>query len=225
MKSQQFGIRSILFLVAICAVVALWVGGWMRHQQARQAEWTPSNPSSVRVTVETGIPQHTFSYDGPAAAGRFELDGDKTSPDSRSNLLELDRFSDMSSLKLTHVQLDTNATNQLKSMSQLRSLRLEKSTIPKDLIEQLGGLPLERLDLVECNISDEMLGKLNAYTKLEILVLKDNRLSDASLRSLEQLTDLKILDVRGNPITSAAATAFERSVPDCKLAYDDADPE
>ena len=74
-------------------------------------------------------------------------------------------------------------------------------------------------------MSDEMLGKLDAYTKLQILVLKDNRLSDASLRSLEKLTDLKILDVRGNPITSAAASAFERSVPDCKLAYDAADPE
>lgn len=225
MKTQQFGIRSILFLVAGCAVVALWIGGWMRHQQARQVEWTPSNPSSVRVTVETGIPQHTFSYDGPAAAGRFELNGDKTSPDGKTNLLELDRFRDMSSLKLTHVQLDTNAVDQLKSMTQLRSLRLEKSEIPEDLIEQLAGLQLERLDLVECNLSDEMLGGLNTYAKLQVLVLKDNRLSDAGLGSLERLTDLKILDVRGNSMTSAAATAFEQRVPNCKLAYDTADPE
>lgn len=214
-----------MFAMAICAVAALWIAGWIRHRQARQQEWQPSNPSSVRVTVETGIPQHTFSYDGPAAAGRFESYNGNPTQDGNAVLQEVDRFHDMSSLRMSHARLDDESLRRLRSMDQLRSLRIEDSELPENIFQQLRPLKLERLDLVNCNITDPMLTGLADFRQLRILVLVDNQLSDRAFATFDRLENLEALDLRGNAMSTTAIEAFQRQHPSCQLKLDEAEEE
>ncbi|MCP4193469.1 MAG: hypothetical protein GY768_22885 [Planctomycetaceae bacterium] len=218
MKSQrQFGITTLLFVTAICAVASLWVAGWLRRREAMQQIWKPWNKSSVRVTVETNVPQHTFSDDGAGVNARNPSNSNDGQSIHQPVPIEVESLRNVQLLRFDKAHFDEESIDRLSSVGQLSDLRIKNSLIPQDTIRRLKDLPLVRLDLVNCGLTDRMLTGCEELTRLQILYLVDNDLSDDCIKQLIQLKQLKKLDLRDNSISSSALINLKSSLPGCTI--------
>ena len=216
-KQRQFGISTLLFTVALCAVVSLWIAGWLRRREAIRRVWQPWNKSSVRVTVETNVPQHSFSYDGPGVMARGESESTLDRSARHPVPIDVELLRNVQQLRFANAHFDDDAIKRLCSVKQLSDLRIKSSLVPPDVIRQLQDLPLVRLDLVNCHVSDEMLDGCEYLQQLRILYLVDNDLSDACVDRLMSLKQLVRLDLRDNLISKPSLERLQQGLPGCTI--------
>ncbi|MDG2384296.1 MAG: hypothetical protein P8N76_21685 [Pirellulaceae bacterium] len=218
MKSQrQFGITTLFFVIAISAVASLWVAVWLRRREAMQHSWKPWNKSSVRVTVETNVPQHTFSDDGAGVGTRTQSNANNSQSIHQPVPIDVESLRNVQLLRFDKAHFNDESIERLSSVKQLSDLRIKNSRIPRNTIQQLRDLPLVRLDLVHCSLTDSMLEGCEDLQRLQILYLVNNKLSDDCVARLVKLKQLEKLDLRDNQISSSALIRLKSGLPRCTI--------
>jgi hypothetical protein len=177
----QFSLRTLLVFVTFCAICCSWFA--VKMQQARQQ----------RVAV-AAILKLGGSVDRP------EL----SKPAWLRNLLGNDLFSNVQAANFFGTQVTDADLENLKSLTQLRFLNLERTQVTDTGLENLKGLnELEELNLVETKITDAGLEKLEGLSQLHVLCLGDTQVTDAGLEHLKGLSELQELQLFDTQITDA----------------------
>jgi hypothetical protein len=145
-RRVQFGLRTLLVFVTLCAVVCSWLTDRVeeRRQQAKAV---------IAIYERSG---GSVSYD-------WELDGNGSdlpkplspAPKQLMNLLGVDFFSEVYRLELLSPATDM-ALNDVPMLSQVKYLVLEGDQITDSGLRRLQGLvKLRELDLVNTEVTDE----------------------------------------------------------------------
>ena len=89
----------------------------------------------------------------------------------------------------------------LEEFGNLRAVGLRSAAVADEAMPHLTALPrLERL-VLDCNISDEGLSRLERLKRLETLTISTPNVTDAAAECLQRLTSLKELSIQGTKIT------------------------
>ena len=101
----------------------------------------------------------------------------------------------------------------LRKLGEVASLRLVKTSISDEGLEQLKELNLRHLEYTRARgpgrLTDQGLAHVGALTQLESLELPDSDVSDAGVKHLEGLTNLRSLVLWRTRITDAGLEHFK----------------
>ncbi len=124
---------------------------------------------------------------------------------SPTALAHLARCRELESLDLSFCQVDSGTTDVLRSLDQLRQVRLDGTELDDRGLEFLAGLPrLTTLSLMGTQATGATLSNLAPLTHLEELWLHGLPLTDADLERLPAKATLKRLYLGEAPLTEAA---------------------
>lgn len=221
----QFGLRTLLLVVAACAV---WIGDYV-HRAHRQhdaiaairraggtVQTVPVAPTWVRNLLgqEYFVKPVAVAFDAQKPATDDDLAALRGMPNLEvlylgGNFTDagIEYASHLTSLKvlgLTHVPITDAGMVHLSHLTNLRELRLVGSRVSGSGLVYLKGMKrLRVLCLSGTRIDGSGLWHLDALPALEQLSLAFTQIEDADLEHLKGLGSLEHLDLAGTRITDA----------------------
>lgn len=126
-------------------------------------------------------------------------------PIGLAGLQNLSGLKQLAEIYLAGSKLDDRCLHLLAEFRTLRKLRAAQTSITDTGVSALADLPLEELDLSECNqLTDEVAKQLCQLKSLKKLNLFKTAISDTGVAQLEQLSELRWLNLDQTGITDAA---------------------
>lgn len=214
----QFGIRSMLLLVAVIAVPCSWLPGEIERAAAQRQTVGDLTGLGAGVWCDfqadaTGNPIQVAELPGPAWLCDMLGDdffGNVTAVSFLRDRVVGPRMTYVVSSGRPRVSLDLSALAQIGGLTHLRLLELFGTNIADEGMSKLEKLKeLRQLDLYLTDISDAGLAHIAGLTQLESLDLGDTNITDAGLANLRGMKALKTLDLSGTQITDAGLAQLE----------------
>lgn len=202
-RGFRFGVRILLFVVTIVAVILAWT---MKCLHARKAAVANIHRVHGSMGVAIAGPEwlRTLIADdecffepqrvslGPIANGNHPLDD----------------------------EILASVAESLLAFDDLRVLEVRRSTITDKSAPLLAKLDsVTHLRLSYTHISDESVPHLAQLPTILSLLLANTRLTDACVDELSAMTTLTELDIRGTQISQDGVSRLKNSLPACKISY------
>jgi uncharacterized protein YjbI with pentapeptide repeats len=216
----QFGIKTLLTLMVVVAVVGGWFA-WKWEMAKRQRDaiagilnlegqvWCDyrSNPTTPPESTSFSdvLGQGFF---GSVAVVGISFAGTEVSD---AWLRHLKGMSQLQSLDLQSTCVTDTGLSHLEGMTQLRQLSLNDTQITDGGLEHVKGLTqLRRLSLDTTQITDAGLEHIKGLPQLQCLSLDRTRITDAGLELTKGLTQLRNLVLRRTQVTDAGLDYLRR---------------
>ncbi len=162
-RRVQFGLRTLLVFVTLCAVVCSWFSVRLREAR-RQA-------IAVKAVGEKlgGVVNYDWEYDND---GNLLTNAIAPGPERLRGLLSVDFFADVEGLFVFFPDVPDAGLPDIESLTRLRYLRLGYDRFPKQIeLDGVGLIDLRHLDPGEPDVTDEGLKKLHrAFPECQIYV-------------------------------------------------------
>lgn len=248
----QFGLRSLLGLVATVALVSNWLAIDLRRA-TRQREAV----DAIRDEGGSALYEHDFVASANLSQSRKKVvtslpNGgtvimwkiERQEPDWLSTFLDsnffynvvlvevktdaglakIDALTHLKTLDLSDRHVTDAGLEHLKGLSQLEYLDLWRTPITDGGVGHLSGLDqLQWLDLSHTKITDAALQRLAKLSELRLLNLSTNAITDAGLMQLHGLTHLQTLKLFGTQVTAEGVASLRRVLPNCTIYVDPAE--
>jgi hypothetical protein len=206
----QFGMRTLLLIMLLLAVgTGAWVRSVQRQQRAVQ-RFRDVNAQVyydyMPVTASASAADRPFPdwcYDWLSEDFFHTVTCVKVGRD-HFDVEVLRAFADLPDLKRIDLtgNIDGEELRYLRSLNQLRDLRLNGTSVTDNSLRHLSNLShLRSLDLFRCGISDEGLRHIRPLTQLRHLRLAKSAVTGAGIRELVGMTKMRSLDLQGLPIS------------------------
>ncbi|MGD9720801.1 MAG: hypothetical protein AB7O59_14015 [Pirellulales bacterium] len=138
------------------------------------------------------------------------------------DLVALKSFPQLKQLELDYTAIGDEGIAQLAALPQLYRLDVEDTEISDRALETIGLLPaLSSLILDGTKVSDDGLQSLSGLPSLVHLRLRRAPITDAGLLHLARIAPLQSLDVTGTHVTGEGVATLQKSLPKCKIHWDD----
>jgi Leucine-rich repeat (LRR) protein len=210
----QYGLRSLLLLVAAVAVACSWL--------TTEAQRAIRQREAVAAIVEMGgyVGYVEAPSETPISDCRARLQGFfgedffckvfEARIDSETAMRDLDALSDLESLTLNGPAITDATIANLRGLDRLEDLEFYETKVTDAGLEQVGTLHRLRILKAPQKVTDSGLARLRDLSRLEVLDLSDAGISDTGLTDLLRLKRLRELNVSGTAITDAAIDYFWR---------------
>lgn len=242
----QFGLRSLLALVAAIALLCNWLATDFRTA-ARQREaveaiqkdggsvlseyWFDESGNMIQrgkkiVTTLPGGGTATYWIDvKPEPTWLRAIFDDnffhhvvQVDVKTDTGLAKIDALSHLKTLDLSNRHVTDAGLEHLKLLSRLEHLDLWNTPITDDGVEHLSGLSqLQWLDLSDTKITNAALKHITRLSELRLLNLSANTITDAGLKQLQGLTHLQTLKLYGTLVSAEGVASLQRALPNCKI--------
>ena len=118
------------------------------------------------------------------------------------------------------IQLTDLGVAKMAKLNKLKSLNISGSKVTTAGLKPLEKLPLERLNLWNCNKLDDSAGaELATFTHLKELDLSYTPIGDATLKTLAGIRGLKLLYLTDTKVTPEAVEAFRKGKPGTLVSW------
>ncbi len=189
----QFGLRTLLVVITLVAVLLVWHQNRFRYQRLAIAEIQRLGGSVAYANRMVG----EFLI-GTDANARPVVDG----------------------VSLTNLPLSPGDLRCLAWLTEMKRLDLDYSHFGDAGLVHLADLTnLEWLDLEDTQTTDDGLVHLQKLQSLEALILDGNPITNDGLARLKKLKRLKYLRVRNTKVTAEGASRFEKAMPGCRVGF------
>jgi hypothetical protein len=228
-QRMQFGLRTLLVFVTLCALVSSWVA--VRIQQARRqaAAIAAMREGNVFghvdydvVRLEPSWLRCLFGDDFFSNVISIERDRDSAQSDQTTDIL-LDNLKDLpllQNLGLNSASITDAKLERIEKLSQLRTLDLRCTRVTDAGLEHLRGLTqLQGLCLDKTKITYAGLRWLEGLSQLEELNLNYTRVSDEGLCFLAGLSRLRWLWLIDTDCTEQGVAQLRKVLPNCNIQY------
>jgi WD40 repeat protein len=199
----QFGLRTLLCLVTLCAALLGWWSwqfGWVRYQASAISRLTELGGEVITVTARPAWAQRLLGKEWFIRATEAYLPS--TADDSA--LEDVRELKALRRLALAGSHVTDPALAHLAGLHELRDLDLGRTAITNNGLRHLGRLRnLERLRLDSTDITDTGLAQLTRLTELRLLDLCGTNITDRGLQSIKHFAKLESLHLDGTSITDA----------------------
>jgi len=229
----QFGIRSLLALAVVIAVLCSWFSMSVREAR-RQREVV------VAIIKHGGNVRYEWDLPGSRELGPLWL-VDLLGEDFFSNAVavsssnwsfsdnDLERLAEfleklprLCMLQLCYTQLTDAGLVHLEELRDLKCLSLDSCRIADVGLSHLKGMSeLVVLSLDDTDITDAGLGHLAGMTSLRVLHLNGTQVTDAGLVHLGSLTNLEKLSLYDTRVTVKGVKKLQKVLPKCKILHGD----
>ncbi len=140
---------------------------------------------------------------------------------------QLNQLTQVTTLYLRDLNLRDEDLTDLTLHDKLHGLDLidNRLTLTDGLLDQIAkGRSLRSLDLADNPIPEESLLKLDRLVQLEGLGLVNCQVTDRVLDRLQTLPNLKGLNITATPATAARVEAFRQAKPNCQVEWSEKKP-
>ncbi|NQU24983.1 MAG: hypothetical protein HQ567_27170 [Candidatus Nealsonbacteria bacterium] len=205
-RRLQFGLRTLLLAVAVCAVACSWFAV-RKHRANAQREAIEALGDHVWVV-----------YDYELDAGGLHIEGaERPGPAWLRNLLGNDFFADAAAV-WGSTDFDDDDMAHLRGFPRLRYLKVFNSRVTDTGLAHLKSLPeLENLGLAGTKITDAGLVHLQQLPRLEAIGLDSTDVTDAGLVRLHDLAGLRRLGLFHTKATPQGIERLQQALPDCRV--------
>jgi hypothetical protein len=190
----QFGIRTLLTLMVVVAVV----GGWFSWRREKAREQREAGAAILKLggwgSYDCALPpwpRNVVGYDFLASVNTISLRDTQTAD---AGLEHLRGFTQLSELDLACTQVTDAGLEHLKGMTQLKELNLDCTQVTDAGLEHLKGM-----------------------TQLSELDLARTQVTDAGLEHLTRMTQLWRLDLSGTRVTNEGSRKLQKALPNCSI--------
>lgn len=205
----RFGVKSILFVTTLVAVVLGMFGREMlRAQQqdrliaALEKSGSEGIGFSVAAEYETGL-----LGDGELADW-FAMNCHPSFGSRASRITLIDLSHGSFAGRLEHLLEPTSAHIQIGKLRDLKEMQITGLRLTDEVAESIGTLKqLRRLSLLGCELPPEALDRWADSLELEFLELRNCDIRDVDVPGLERMVSLENLILSDNPITDAGLVA------------------
>lgn len=201
----QFGLRSLLVFVTLCAVLCSWTAVKLKEkrEEHKAADLVLKLKGSVTYDYELDVAGNTISRATPHTPAWLQT------------ILGIDPFS-----SVVEVQVNCDAQlDEIKHFPKLRKIWINCfSTVTDAGLAHLRDAPqIRELEIgVEKQFTDASLSNLRCLTKLERLDISYLKITDAGLQHLQGLTQLKELTC-GSGVTDEGVKKLQEILPNCEI--------
>ena len=180
----QFGIRALLVLTLVVAILCSWLATEMKQARKQQA--------AAQAVMDAG---GNVEYDYlPSRIGQVGSISQPPTPVWLRALLGDDFFISVAAVDFSSVGVSDDELACIRGLNRLPKLVLTGTEVGDAGLQHLEGLTrLQALYLGRTNVSDAGLAHLKGLTRLRELSLFHTRVGDAGLERLEGLTQLRYL--------------------------------
>ncbi len=144
-----------------------------------------------------------------------------------AGLVHLERLEHLTSLNLLRTRVTDRGLKHIAVLSHLQKLYIGGSPphgITDEGVAQLRTLEdLRELRLVSDRVSDRGVEQLSKLPRLEILFLDYSRMTDEGLKHLQRAKKLRYLSVKETKVTAAGVARLQQALPNCKILSDYSD--
>jgi hypothetical protein len=217
----QFGIRTLLTLMVVVAVVGGWFS-WKWEMAKKQmaiveevSQLRPKTPTTRYDPCGCSV-FYDYQYDEKGNLAKHK--SRPNPPESPCDHLFCEPmglcahgrgFRDVDLARLTAL---------VRQFTSLRQLQLYCPKLTDAGMEHLAGLPqLRRLSLSRTQVTDAGLEHVKELTQLESLDLYGTQVTDAGLKHLKKLTQLSQLNLSRTRVTDEGVRHLEQALPSCQI--------
>jgi hypothetical protein len=206
-RQFQFGLRTLLLFVVMCAIVCSWMT--VEMQAARRQ----------RVAVEWVERSGGWVFYGDDYSG----DAGPLDPPPGSvlhDVLGRDFFCEVRDVSLATTKTADDMLPQLGALPELRSLDLDDNQITDDGLKHLRvHTGLEELCLGGADITDDGLKHLQGFARLRHLALVGTDITDLGLEHLQGFDTLECLQLYYTNVTPKGVRALQSKLPNCRILH------
>jgi hypothetical protein len=205
----QYGIRSLLFLTVIVAILCNWCVEGVKQANRQQEAVLALHYSGGSVKFDNGL----------------YLNGITPSPDKQPcpvmlrTMLGDDYFRKVIFIDLGNEKsVSDSRLKSIEGLSDLETLHLEFTNISDAGSEHLKGLKqLRMLDLSGTKITDEGLIFLKNLLRLKNLYLFQTNITDVGLEYIKGLNQLECLELGMTKVTDQGIKDLQKAMPNLKI--------
>jgi hypothetical protein len=221
LRRYQFGLRTLLVCVTLCAFACSWLAVKMRQaqQQRKVAAAIEALDGAVSWTKESG-PAWLRNLLGDHFFARVYIVSLDCTQVTDAELEDLKELNELKRLTMMQTQITDDGLAHLRCLNQLQQLYLDHTRITDAGLENLKGLnQLQELHLSgNTEITDAGIENLKGLNHLKILSLASTQVMDAGLDNLKALSQLQELDLGGTRgVTDEGVKRLQQALPNCKV--------
>ncbi len=202
----QFGIRALLVLTLVVAILCSWLATEMKQARKQQTAAQAVVDARGNVMYDYQRDRYDTTSRPPTAVWLRALLGD-------------DFFVSVAAVDFSSVGVSDDELACIKGLNRLPKLVLTGTEVGDAGLQHLEGLTqLQALYLGRTNVSDAGLAHLKGLTRLRELSLFHTRVGDAGLQCLEGLTRLHYLKIDWTKVDDAGLEHL-KGLPQLEVLY------
>jgi hypothetical protein len=195
----QFGLRTLLFLVAFASIGFGWFGYKVRQAQRQK--------KAVEAVEKLGFVYYDYQF----VSDNWDRTATPPGAEWLRNLVGVDFFANV---PFAFCRFNDAEMVQLRQFPKLKVLVFESDQITDSGLAHLQGLSqLQTLCLNNTQITDAGLTYLQGMNQLQHLHLNGTQITDSGLVHLQGLNQLGLLDLDNTRVTDAGCQKLQEALP------------